>query len=76
MPNFNGKDVDYIDFLGAEDILNSPHDDYGEFYADEKKKYMFTKETITNPFLSIFMAHGSEKKQQKNGKSEVSPSGV
>jgi hypothetical protein len=30
-PNFNGEDVDYIDFLCIEDILNSPHDDYGEF---------------------------------------------
>jgi hypothetical protein len=42
VPNFNGEDIDYIDFLGIEDILNSPHDDYGEFYADEEN-YMFTR---------------------------------
>jgi hypothetical protein len=31
VPNFNGEDVDYVDFLGIANILNSPHDDYGEF---------------------------------------------
>jgi hypothetical protein len=36
VPNFNGEDVDYIDFLGIDNILNSPHDDYGEFYAKRK----------------------------------------
>jgi hypothetical protein len=75
VPNFNDEDVDYVDFLGVKDILNSPRDDYGEFYTDEEN-YMFTRETIPNPFLSIFMAHGREKERQKNGKSEVSPSGV
>jgi hypothetical protein len=60
VPNFNGEKVDYVDFLGVKDILNSPHDDYGEFYADEKN-YVFTRETMANPFLSIFMAHGREK---------------
>jgi hypothetical protein len=25
VPNFNGEDVDYVDFLGVEDILNSPN---------------------------------------------------
>jgi hypothetical protein len=49
VPNFNGEDVGYIDFLGVEDILNSPHHDYGEIYADEEN-YMFTRETIANPF--------------------------
>ena len=41
VPNFNGEDVDYVDFLGIDNILNSSHDDYGEFYADEEN-YMFT----------------------------------
>jgi hypothetical protein len=75
VPNFNGEDVDYVDFFGIEDILNSPRDDYGEFYADEEN-YMFTRKTVANPFLSIFMAHGREKEQQKNDKSKVLPSGV
>ena len=75
MPNFYGKDVDYVDFLGIENILNSPQKDYGEFYADEEN-YMFTRESVADPFLSIFMAHGGEKEQQKNGKPGVLPSGV
>ena len=41
VPNFNGEDVDYVNFLGIDNILNSSHDDYGEFYADEEN-YMFT----------------------------------
>ena len=36
VPNFNGEDVDDVDFLGIDDILNSPHGDYGEFYTDEE----------------------------------------
>jgi hypothetical protein len=75
VPNFNGEDVDYVDFFGIEDILNSPRDDYGEFYADEEN-YMFTKESVVNPFLNIFMACGREKERQKNDKSTVLPSGV
>jgi hypothetical protein len=75
VPNFNGEDVDYVDFLGIEDILNSPRNDYGEFYADEEH-YMFTRESVADPFLSIFMASGREKERQKNGKSGVLPSGV
>jgi hypothetical protein len=60
VPNFNGEEGDYVDFLSVEDILNSPNEDYGEFYADEKN-YMITKETMTHPFLSIFMACEKEK---------------
>ena len=75
VPNFNGEDVDYVDFLSIEDILNSLHNDYGEFYEDEKN-YMFTKEAVTDPFLSIFMARGREKERENNGKYEVLPSGV
>jgi hypothetical protein len=67
VPNFNGKEVDYVDFLSVEDILNSPYDDYGEFYADEEN-YMFIKETMANPFLSIFMAHERDKARQEHGK--------
>ena len=66
----NYKEVEYVDFLGVEDILNSPHDDYGEFYADEEN-YMFTRESVVDPFLSVFMAWGREKERQKNDKSEV-----
>jgi hypothetical protein len=75
VPNFNGKDVDYVDFLGIDNILNSPHDDYGEFDTDEES-YTFTRELVFDPFLSVFMARGREKEQQKNGKSEILPSGV
>jgi hypothetical protein len=74
-PNFNGEDVDYINFLGIENILNSSHNDYGEFYADEEN-YMFIRESVVDPFLSVFMARGRKKERQKNGKSEVLPSGV
>jgi hypothetical protein len=75
VPNFNGEDVDYVDFLGIENILNSPHDDCGEFYANEEN-YMFTRESVVDLFLSVFMASGREKEQQKNDKSEVLLSGV
>jgi hypothetical protein len=70
VPNFNGEDVDYVDFLGIENILNSPHDDYGEFYMDEEN-YMFTRESVVDPFFSVFMACGREKERQKNDKFEV-----
>jgi hypothetical protein len=60
VPNFNDEEVDYIDFLVIEDILNSANNDYGEFYADEEN-YMFIRKTMTDPFLSIFMAQGREK---------------
>jgi hypothetical protein len=75
VPNSNGEDVDYVDFLSIENILNSPHDDYGECYADEEN-YMFTRESVIDPFLSVFMARGREKERQKNDKSEVLPSSV
>jgi hypothetical protein len=29
VPNVIGEDVHYVDFLGIDNILNSPHDDYG-----------------------------------------------
>jgi hypothetical protein len=61
VPNYNEEEVDYVDFLSVEDILNSPNNDYGEFYAYEEN-YMFTCETTADPFLSIFMARGREKK--------------
>ena len=59
VPNFNGEDVDYVDFLGIDNILNSPHDDYGEFYTDEEN-YMFTRESVIDLFMSVFMACGKE----------------
>jgi hypothetical protein len=30
-----------IDFLGIDNILNSPHDDYGESYTEEEKLYVY-----------------------------------
>jgi hypothetical protein len=60
VPNFNGQAVDYVDFLGIDNILNSPHNDYGEFYEDEEN-YMFARELVVDTFLSIFMAHGRKK---------------
>jgi hypothetical protein len=75
LPNFNGENVDYIDFLGIDNILNSPHDDSGESYTEEEN-YMFIRESVVDPFLSIFMARGREKERQKNGTSEVLPSGA
>ena len=75
MPNYNEEDVEYVDFLGIEDILNPPNNDLGEFYSDEET-YMFTRETMADPFLSIFIAHGREKEQEKYGKVKYLPSDV
>jgi hypothetical protein len=61
VPNYNEEEVEYVDFLGVEDILNSPNNNLGEFYADEEN-YMFTREIMAEPFLSIFMACGRKKK--------------
>ena len=57
VPNYNEEEVEYVDFHGVENILNSPNNDFGEFYAD-KENYMFTKKIMADPFLSIFMAQG------------------
>jgi hypothetical protein len=73
--NYNEEEVEYVDFLGVEDILNSPNNDVDEFYTDEEN-YMFIREVTTDPFLSIFMARGREKEQDKYGKSEELTSGV
>jgi hypothetical protein len=75
VPNYNEEDVEYVDFLGIEDILNSPNNDLGEFYLDEET-YMFIRETMADPFLSIFMAYGREKEREKYGKVEYLPSDV
>jgi hypothetical protein len=75
VPNYNEEDVEYVDFLGIKDILNSPNNDLGEFYLDEET-YMFTRETMADPFLSIFMARGREKEREKYGKVEYLPSDV
>ena len=72
--NYN-KEVEYVDFLGVEDILNSPNNDVDKFYTDEEN-YMFIREVTTDPFLSILMARGREEERQKNGKSKVLLSGV
>jgi hypothetical protein len=73
--NNNEEEVEYIDFLGVEDILNSPNNDVDEFYMDEEN-YMFIREVTIDPFLSIFMARGREKEQDKYGKAEELTSGV
>jgi hypothetical protein len=73
--NYNEEEVEYVDFLGVEDILNSPNNDVDEFYTDEEN-YMFIREVTIDPFLSIFMACGREKEQDKYGKSEELTSGV
>jgi hypothetical protein len=74
-PNFNDEKDDYVDFLGVEDILISPNNDFIELYVDEEN-YMFIRETMGDSFLSIFMACGREKEREKNNKSEVLPNGV
>jgi hypothetical protein len=75
VPNYNEEEVEYIDFLGVEDILNSPNNDLGEFYVNEKN-YMFTREIMADLFLSIFMARGREKEQENDDKVEYLPSDV
>jgi hypothetical protein len=35
VPNYNEEEVEHVDFLGVEDILNSPNNVLGEFYVDE-----------------------------------------
>jgi hypothetical protein len=73
--NYNEEDVEYIDFLGVEDILDSPNNDVDEFYTDEEN-YMFIREVSTNPFFSIFIARGREKEQKRYGKLEELTSSV
>jgi hypothetical protein len=46
-----------------------------EFYTDEEN-YMFIREVIADPFLSIFMTCEREKEQEKYDKSEELMSGV
>jgi hypothetical protein len=75
VPNYNEEEVEYVDFLGVEDILNSPNNDLGEFYVDGEN-YMFTTKIMADPFLSIFMARGREKEREKYGKVEYLPSDV
>ena len=75
MSNYNEEEVEYVDFLGVEDILSSPNNDVDEFYTDEEN-YLFIREVTADPFLSIFMACGGEKEREKYGKSKVLPSGV
>jgi hypothetical protein len=58
--NYNEEEVGYVDFLGVEDILNSHNNDVDELYEDEEN-FMFTRESVVDPFLSIFMACGREK---------------
>jgi hypothetical protein len=64
MSNYNEEDVEYVDFLGVEDILSSPNNDVDDFYTDEEN-YLFIREVTANSFLSIFMTRG-RKKEQKN----------
>ena len=72
---YNEKEVEYVDFLGVEDILSFPNNDVDEFYTDEEN-YLFIREVIADPLLSIFMTREREKEQEKYGKSKVLLSGV
>ena len=74
VPNYN-EEVEFVDFLGVEDILNSLNNDLGEFYAN-KENYMFTREIMVDTFLSIFMACEREKEPEKYGKIEYLSSDV
>ena len=61
LPNFNDEELGYVDFLGIYNILSDSHNnDCDEFYVDGEN-YMFTRETMTDPFFSIFMACGRKK---------------
>jgi hypothetical protein len=73
--SYNEEEVEYVDFLGVEDFLNSPTNDVDEFYMDEEN-YVFIREVTADPCLSIFMARGREKERDIYGKSEELPSGV
>jgi hypothetical protein len=42
----------------------------------DEENYMFIREVTADPFISIFMACGREKEQEKYGKSEELTSGV
>jgi hypothetical protein len=75
MSNYNEEDVEYVDFLGVEDILSSPNNDVDDFYTDEEN-YLFIREVTANSFLSIFMTRGRKKEQKKYGKSKVLPISV
>jgi hypothetical protein len=67
MPNFNGEDVDYLDFLGIDNILNSPHNDYGEFYVEEA--FLSKIERVFVSSLGIRMACRKSKAREKHNKS-------
>jgi hypothetical protein len=74
--NFSDEELGYVDFFGVDYILFDSHNNNcDEFYTDEEN-YMFTRETTADPFLSIFMARGREKKREKYGKPKALPSGV
>ena len=74
VPNYSDEELGYVDFFGVDDILSDSHNNNcDEFYAGEEN-YMFTREIMVDSFLSIFMAR--EKEREKNGKTEVLPSGV
>ena len=70
LPNYNEEKVEYVDFLGVEDIFNSPNNDLGEFYADEEN-YTFTREIMFDPFLSIFMACEGKMNEKSIAKSNI-----
>jgi hypothetical protein len=61
VPNYSDEELDYIDFLGVDNIFSDSHNNNcDEFYADDEN-YMFTRETTIDLFLSIFMAREREK---------------
>jgi hypothetical protein len=72
--DFNVEIIDYIDFLGIDNILFNFHNNDG--FGVVGNNYMFKREVPADSFLGIFMARGKEKEQEKYGKSKVLPSGV
>jgi hypothetical protein len=72
--NFNFEIIDYVDFLGIDNILFNFHNNDG--FGVVGNNYMFKREVPADPFLGIFMACGKEKEREKYGKSKVLPSGV
>jgi hypothetical protein len=72
--DFNVEIIDYIDFLGIDNILFNFHNNDG--FGVVGNNYMFKREVPADSFLGIFMARGKEKEREKYGKYKVLPSGV
>jgi hypothetical protein len=56
--DFNVEIIDYVDFLGIDNILFNFHNNDG--FGAVGNNYMFKREVPADPFLGIFMARGKE----------------